>query len=65
MEIKEDEKKNHKKMKPYLVYEYLMRHSDASHIVSANELVAYLQECGIWAERRSIYRDTEEIKLFY
>ena len=48
-------------MKPYLVYEYLMRHSDASHIVSANELVAYLQECGIWAERRSIYRDIEEI----
>ena len=38
-----------------------MRHSDASHIVSANELVAYLQECGIWAERRSIYRDIEEI----
>ena len=27
---------------------------------SANELVGYLQECGISAERRSIYRDIEE-----
>ena len=50
-------KKNDQKMKPYLVYEYLMRYSDANHVVSANELVGYLQECGILAERRSIYKD--------
>lgn len=54
-------KKNDQKMKPYLVYEYLMRYSDANHVVSANELVGYLQECGISAERRSIYKDIEEI----
>ena len=40
-------KKTNKKMKPYLVYEYLMRYSDANHVVSANELVGYLQEYGI------------------
>lgn len=50
-------KKNDQKMKPFLVYEYLMRNSDASHTVSANEIVGYLQECGISAERRSIYTD--------
>ena len=49
------------KMKPYLVYEYLMRYSDANHVVSANEIVGYLQECGLSAERRSIYRDIAEI----
>jgi predicted DNA-binding transcriptional regulator YafY len=38
-----------------------MRYSDANHVVSANELVGYLQECGISAERRSIYKDIEEI----
>ena len=54
-------KQSDQKMKPYLVYEYLMRYSDASHVVSANELVGYLQECGISAERRSIYKDIEEI----
>ena len=50
-------KKNDQKMKPFLVYEYLMRNSDASHTVSANEIVGYLQKCGISAERRSIYTD--------
>ena len=42
------------KMKPYLVYDYLMRQSDANHVVTAAEIVGYLQECGIQAERRSI-----------
>ena len=49
------------KMKPYLVYDYLMKHSDASHVVSAAEIVGYLQECKIDAERRSIYKDIEAI----
>ena len=40
-------KQSDQKMKPYLVYEYLMRYSDANHVVSANELVGYLQEYGI------------------
>ena len=50
------------KMKPYLVFHYLMRQSDESHVVHAHEIVSYLEEdCGITAERRSIYRDIEEI----
>ena len=55
-------KQPHQKLKPYLVLQYLLKYSDENHTVSAPELVAYLQEeCGIYAERRSIYRDIEEI----
>lgn len=54
-------KKFDQKMKPFLVYEYLMRTSDANHIVTAKDIIGYLQECGILAERRSIYKDIEEI----
>ena len=50
------------KMKPYLVFQYLMRQSDENHVVHAYEIVTYLEtDCGITAERRSIYRDIEEI----
>ena len=50
------------KMKPYLVFQYLMHQSDENHVVHAHEIVSYLEEdCGITAERRSIYRDIEEI----
>ena len=55
-------KKNNQKLKPYLVLQYLLRHSDENHHINAYEIVSYLQdECGIYAERRSIYRDIDEI----
>jgi len=55
-------KKVNQKLKPYLVLQYLLRQSDENHVVSAENIVGYLQEtCGIYAERRSIYRDIEEI----
>jgi len=55
-------KKPNQKLKPYLVMQYLLKHSDEGHLVAAPELVDYLQyECGIYAERRSIYKDIEEI----
>ena len=50
------------KMKPFLVLQFLMKNSDENHTVSASDIVDYLQnECEIYAERRSIYRDIEEI----
>ena len=54
-------RKSNQKMKPYLVYQYLLHHSDENHTVHAEEIVGYLQELGIDAERRSIYKDIEEI----
>lgn len=65
---KQDEKstenrgrKADQKMKPYLVYEYLMRRTDTNHVATGKEIAEYLQECGIQAERRSIYTDIEAI----
>ena len=40
-----------------------MRYSDENHPVTASELVGYLQENGINAEERSIYKDIYEINL--
>ncbi len=54
-------KQPNQKMKPYLVYQYLMKRTDENHGVSAEKICAFLENCGISAERRSIYRDIEEI----
>jgi len=55
-------RKPHQKLKAYLIYEYLLKYSDEEHTYSANDLVAILKEdYGIAAERRSIYRDIDEI----
>ena len=55
-------KKNNQKLKPYLVLQYLLRHSDENHPINAYDITSYLQDdCGIYAERRSIYRDIDEI----
>lgn len=54
-------RKSDQKMKPYLVYQYLLRNTDENHFVTAEELVGYLQSCGIDAERRSIYKDIAAI----
>ena len=55
-------KKKHQKMKPYLVLQYLMRHTDEEHCATALDIGAYLfDQCEILSERRSIYRDIDEI----
>lgn len=54
------------KLKPYLVMQYLLKKTDENNCVTAEEIVFYLQEnCGIDAERRSIYRDIKEINKAY
>lgn len=57
----EREVKIDRKMKAYLVYDYLMRHSDENNIVKTKELIEYLGSFDIMAERRSIYSDIDEI----
>ena len=54
-------KQVNQKIKPYIVLQFLLRNTDEEHTVTAFDVVSYLQECGISAERRSIYRDIEEI----
>ncbi len=55
-------KKANQKLKPYLVLQYLLKYSDENNVVTAPEIVSYLQDdCGIYAERRSVYKDINEI----
>ncbi len=54
-------KQNNQKMKPYLVMQYLLKNTDENNTKSAYHILSYLEECGITAERRSIYRDIDEI----
>ena len=54
-------KQTNQKLKPYVVLEYLLKYSDANNTKSAYDIIGYLEGCGISAERRSIYRDIEDI----
>lgn len=54
-------KKFNQKIKPYVVLQYLLKYSDENNIVTSPDIVAFLEEHGIEAERRSIYRDIKEI----
>lgn len=55
---------NHK-LKPYVVFQYLLKYTDENHVASASEIKGFLEECGLNAERRSIYEDIKEINLIY
>ena len=55
-------KKPNQKVKPYVVLQYLLKNTDEDHVATAFDIIAFLEdECGIEAERRSIYKDIEEI----
>ena len=55
-------KKPNQKVKPYVVLQYLLKNTDENHVATAFDILAYLEDdCGIDAERRSIYKDIEEI----
>ena len=54
-------KKFNQKIKPYVVLQYLLKYTDENNIVTAPEIVDFLEEHGMEAERRSIYRDIKEI----
>lgn len=56
-------KKDNQKLKPYLVMRYLLQKSDETHAVRVSEIIQYLKGIGIYAERRSIYSDIEQINI--
>lgn len=53
--------KEHQKLKSYIVTQYLLKNTDEDHTASANDIIDYLAGFGIFSERRSIYRDIQEI----
>lgn len=54
-------KKFDQKMKPYLVYRYLLEESDENNIVGGADIAEYIKKLGISAERRSVYKDIDAI----
>ena len=54
-------KQVNQRLKTYVVLQYLLKYSDENNTKPASEIVGYLQSCGISAERRSIYKDIEDI----
>lgn len=54
-------KRDNQKLKPYVVLQYLLKYSDENNVKSAYDIIGYLNECGMSAERRSIYKDIEGI----
>lgn len=56
-------KQPNQRMKPFLILRYLMEETDQDHAVSIEDIVEYLKEQGIYAERRSVYKDIKEINV--
>ena len=54
-------KQKEQRLKPYVVLQYLLKYSDENNPKSAYDIIGYLEGCGISAERRSIYKDIEDI----
>lgn len=52
------------KLKIIYIMEYLLRNTDEAHPVSAAQIKAYLADCGISAERKSIYDDIEALRAY-
>lgn len=51
------------KLKTLYVAKYFMENSDENHPISAGDIIDYLEEeCGITADRRSIYRDIAALR---
>lgn len=54
-------KKPNQKIKPYVVLQYLLKYTDINNPATAFDIIGFLEEHGIDAERRSIYQDIKEI----
>lgn len=56
-------KSENQKLKPLYVAKFFTENSDENHSVSAGDIIDFLQEeCGITADRRSIYRDIAALR---
>ncbi len=55
---------SNQKLKLLYVMQYLLRASDEAHPVTIHQIIGYLQEKGIPAERKSLYDDMEALQQF-
>ena len=52
------------KLKILYLYKLFMEKTDEEHSVSMPEIISYLNNNGIHAERKSVYGDIEALRLF-
>lgn len=57
-------KTEHQKLKILYILELLYEQTDEKHVVRMRDIIAYLNQKGISAERKSIYRDLEMLQDF-
>ena len=57
-------KSSHQKQKLLYLARFLLTHTDEDHPASMEELLCYLKNNGISAERKSLYDDMEQLRLF-
>lgn len=57
-------KKSNQKLKLLYIRDYLLNNTNENHAVTVKDIIAYLDSCGISAERKSIYDDIELLKLY-
>ena len=56
-------KSEKQKLKTLYVAKFFLENSDENHAVSAGDIIDFLkEECGIAADRRSIYRDIAALR---
>lgn len=52
------------KLKLFYIRDYLLRNSDEEHPVTLKQIIAYLAENDIPAERKSLYSDIEALRTY-
>lgn len=52
------------KLKLFYIQDFLLKNTDENHAVTVKDIIAYLESCGISAERKSIYDDIELLKNY-
>ena len=52
------------KLKLLYIMQYLMERTDEDHMVTTQDIIGYLEQCGIHAERKSIYTDIDQLMEF-
>ncbi len=57
-------KQSNQKLKLLYLNKYFLENTDENHTVTVNELVDYLAVLGISAERKSLYNDFEQLRVF-
>lgn len=57
-------KSSNQKLKLMYIRQYLLENTDENHAVTVKDIIAYLESCGISAERKSVYDDIELLRLY-